>query len=67
MVAPTVTVKIVDDGLGFDMAQDSGGKGLQNIRERLEILGGFLKISSSPGAGTTAEYAVSIPDISDNR
>jgi len=66
MVTPTVTLKIIDDGRGFDLEQISGGMGLQNIRERLEQLNGSLEISSSPGAGTCVEFAVSIPDASDN-
>jgi PAS domain S-box-containing protein len=49
---------VSDDGLGFDpetlRAQDGNapGFGLFSLRERLEILGGQVEVSSSPGRGT---------------
>ena len=62
MAAPTVTLKIIDNGRGFDPDRVSRGMGLQNIQERLEQLDGCLKISSAPGAGTTVELAVTAAD-----
>jgi PAS domain S-box-containing protein len=53
-------LKIVvgDDGRGFDagsLAPGKGGVGLYHLRERIELLGGRLAITSTPGAGCRAE------------
>jgi signal transduction histidine kinase len=49
-----VTAVIEDDGRGFVPDDDGGeGQGLIGVRERLALLGGKLKIESSPRAGTT--------------
>lgn len=47
-------LEIGDDGKGFDYSQvqDKGGTGLYNMRERVNILGGDMKINSLPGKGT---------------
>jgi signal transduction histidine kinase len=47
-----VRLMIEDDGSGFDPAGPTGRFGLAGIRERVELLGGRLRIESSPGAGT---------------
>jgi signal transduction histidine kinase len=53
-----VTIEIEDDGNGFDVAAASKpdekgrGWGLLGIRERIELLGGTVRIESSPGEGT---------------
>jgi signal transduction histidine kinase len=51
----TVTAVIEDDGRGFTpgVPNDGDGMGLLGMGERLALLGGKLKIESSPGAGTT--------------
>lgn len=46
-----VRLMIEDDGRGFDPAAHTGRFGLAGIRERVELLGGRLRIESSPGAG----------------
>jgi signal transduction histidine kinase len=56
-----VVLDIVDNGVGFEPArlqkrlgtQDAGGFGLVAIRERIEQLGGTLRVESAPGEGTT--------------
>ena len=49
----TLTLRVADDGRGFDPAQDPGeGFGLQSIRERLMRLGGRVEVESAPGKGT---------------
>ena len=54
-----LTLKIVDDGVGFDVDAVRGkGLGLISMNERLESLGGTLKIRSRPGAGTHLEAVV---------
>jgi signal transduction histidine kinase len=48
-----ITLRICDDGLGFEArAVDGGHLGLQIMRERAEEIGANLTISSRPGAGT---------------
>lgn len=65
----TVEVIVSDNGKGFSadkqdrrMETESSGFGLFNIRERLEGLGGVLKIESSPGDGTRASVTVPLQD-----
>jgi two-component system, NarL family, sensor histidine kinase DevS len=43
---------VEDEGRGFDPAAATARLGLAGIRERVELLGGQLRIESSPGAGT---------------
>ncbi len=58
-----VSLEMIDDGLGFDtrMADQSGGFGLQGIRERVQRLGGSLDIESAPGKGARLSVKVPIP------
>jgi len=51
--------EVRDDGRGFDAGAKAGAAGLQNMRDRVEALGGALQIRSRLGAGTTV--AGSIP------
>jgi signal transduction histidine kinase len=51
-VGETTVLCVQDDGQGFDSAKTSSGLGLNNMRERAEIIEGLLKISSQPGQGT---------------
>ncbi len=48
-----LTVEVADDGSGFDVRTTSRGNGLTNMEDRVEALGGKLRIASSPGRGTT--------------
>jgi signal transduction histidine kinase len=43
---------VEDDGVGFDPEAPTRRLGLAGIRERVEMLGGDLRIESSPGNGT---------------
>ena len=54
-----VALMIEDDGLGFDPAAPASGYGLQGMRERVELLGGTMRVESGAGAGTT--LAVEVP------
>jgi len=50
-----LSCSVSDDGLGFDtgsLTRRSDGLGLSGIRERLNSIGGTLKIQSEPGQGT---------------
>jgi PAS domain S-box-containing protein len=54
-------MRIVDDGVGYSPAQVEqrpGHVGLTLIRERAEIAGGWCRIESTPGGGTTLEFWV---------
>lgn len=57
-----VTLVICDNGRGFDMTQSAMGLGLPGMRERVERLGGALKVQSAPGAGTS--ITVTLPNHS---
>jgi len=47
------TVRVHDDGQGFDPSEAPDGFGLLGMRERVELLGGSLAIEAAPGAGAT--------------
>ena len=56
-----VRLTVTDDGMGFDpsiprrWSKDQGVFGLVSMRERAQLLGGTLRISSEVGRGTTVE------------
>ncbi len=58
-------VRIADDGRGFDPGAPEvtprGHVGLLSMKERAEMAGGWWRIESAPGAGTTVEFWV--PEI----
>ncbi len=60
-------IEIEDDGVGFDPASVApargGGRGwgLMGIRERVDLVGGHLEITSSPGNGTYVVIDVPLP------
>lgn len=47
-----ITLRIADNGKGFNTACPSDGNGLLNMKKRAELLDGIIKIESSPGNGT---------------
>lgn len=62
-VDKNVLLRIVDDGVGFDMKEQSnkaGSYGLNNIRERVVGMGGTVKIISFKGQGTSVEIKVPV-------
>ena len=42
-----------DSGPGFDPSSAQGGSGLQNLRDRIDAVGGTIEIESKPGGSTT--------------
>jgi signal transduction histidine kinase len=52
---------ISDDGRGIDPVRARSGSGLQNMRDRVEVLGGRLEIRSTPQQGT--QVSGSIPSL----
>ena len=58
-------VRVVDDGVGFVnevTAPRPGHLGLAAIRERAELAGGWLRVKSALGSGTTVEFWIAAPD-----
>ncbi len=58
-----VRVAVLDDGKGFDVADAMARQGrehfgLLGMRERVELLGGTLELSSRPGGGTKVGFIV---------
>ena len=64
-------LSVEDNGCGFEMPtaagnhpdkrRGAGGNGLQNMRQRLEALGGRCHIESVPGRGTRVSFEVNLP------
>ena len=50
--ADNLTLRVTDDGRGFDLAAPNKGFGLRSMRERLTRLGGRAQIESAPRKGT---------------
>jgi alpha-galactosidase len=56
-----LTVKLRDDGRGFDPSLTSvGSDGLSNMRQRVQTVGGELGIESALGQGTTITLRVKV-------
>jgi signal transduction histidine kinase len=54
-----VTLTVVDRGRGFDgRSAERSGLGLSSMADRIQNVGGALRIDSSPGAGTTVRACV---------
>jgi signal transduction histidine kinase len=70
--ASTVTVRlrseggqlrfeVADDGRGFDPGSTGYGTGLQGMADRLDAVGGSLRVESEPGGGTTVIGSLPAP------
>jgi two-component system sensor histidine kinase UhpB len=55
-----VTIRVGDDGIGFDKATTTVGLGLVGMEERAGILHGRLDVRSQPGAGTIVELQIPV-------
>ena len=55
----SVTMRIYDNGKGFDPDAVSSGIGLNNIRKRVESFSGTFKLQSQKGQG--CELLIEIP------
>jgi signal transduction histidine kinase len=55
-----VSVTVRDDGRGFDTTAFTSGFGLAGMRERVELLGGELALTSRAGQGTTVSATLPI-------
>jgi signal transduction histidine kinase len=54
----TIRVSVRDDGSGFDQTVHASGLGLVGMRERVELLDGWLEIDTAPGCPTTVKAAL---------
>lgn len=53
-------LEIEDDGVGFDTDRLAVGRGLENVRDRVDALDGRLRIESAPGEGTMVHVDVPV-------
>jgi NarL family two-component system sensor histidine kinase LiaS len=58
-----ISISIHDDGTGFDINEAEGkGVGLRSMRERVEALGGSLRVESIPKEGTKVVARIPLPE-----
>jgi signal transduction histidine kinase len=55
---------VEDDGVGFDPDAKGHGSGIQGMSDRLAALGGELRVTSTPGAGTIVKGSVPVHGLS---
>jgi signal transduction histidine kinase len=60
----SLTFEVSDDGVGFDTAIARKGAGLTNMADRLDALGGALKVTSSPNVGATISGTLFVDMVS---
>jgi two-component system, NarL family, sensor histidine kinase DevS len=60
LVDHSVQIDVRDDGVGFDSDSVEAGRGLTGMRERIELFGGEIEISASPGDGTRVSARVPV-------
>ncbi|HEY9789406.1 MAG TPA: sensor histidine kinase [Candidatus Obscuribacterales bacterium] len=53
-------LSVEDNGVGFERQNKDNGFGLVGMKERVESLGGSLKVESSPGKGTLVQLTVPV-------
>jgi signal transduction histidine kinase len=69
----TIICQIADNGVGFDTSivttnyEKRGSLGMVNMRERVELLGGSLRMESVPGKGTSITIYIPIADTQNGR
>ncbi|WP_162342154.1 sensor histidine kinase [Cyclobacterium salsum] len=56
-----ISLYYVDDGIGFNMDSIAPGSGLKNIKERIDVFDGYLKIRSGE-KGTAVEVEIPFED-----
>jgi two-component system sensor histidine kinase DegS len=67
-----LTLRIRDDGRGFDISQITGidektgrGRGLFAMKERIRLLGGSCAVGSAQGEGTTVMAEIPLKEVRD--
>jgi len=53
-----IILELSDNGQGFEVEAPHAGFGLRGMQERVDILGGELKIESSLGKGTQIQVLI---------
>ncbi|HWD92497.1 MAG TPA: two-component regulator propeller domain-containing protein [Verrucomicrobiae bacterium] len=58
----SIQIIVEDNGRGFEMGASGArkGNGLENMRKRIENLGGQFEITSAPGGGTTLKAVLEL-------
>ncbi len=56
------SIHIKDDGVGFDPEVKSNGIGFINIRSRIDLFSGKLKIGAAPGKGCEIRVSFPLPE-----
>jgi signal transduction histidine kinase len=65
-VGGELTFEVEDDGVGFDASTTGYGTGLQGMADRLDALGGTIRVRSAPGSGSTITGVVPVAGMSAN-
>jgi signal transduction histidine kinase len=58
-----IHVSVRDDGCGFDPSEHTDGFGLLGMHERVQLLDGAIRVSSSAGGGTTIEASFPVKRV----
>ncbi|MCR6720020.1 MAG: ATP-binding protein [Chitinophagaceae bacterium] len=66
-----VYLMVMDHGVGFSYNEDDGtangsGSGLQNLRSRIKLIDGQMKIKSTPDEGTSFLFTIPYPHANSN-
>ncbi|ESA38597.1 signal transduction histidine kinase [Leptolyngbya sp. Heron Island J] len=56
--AEMVTIRLEDDGIGFDLAKPTYGFGLRGMHERAQLVGGSMRVDSRLGQGTCIQIRI---------
>jgi len=54
----TITLELIDDGIGFNLESSHTGFGLRGMQERIQLLGGQFKIKTFTGQGTHLQVTI---------
>jgi signal transduction histidine kinase len=57
---PMLLFEVHDSGVGFDPNAARPGNGLINMRDRIEAIGGMLKVTARRGRGTSVRGRVPV-------
>jgi signal transduction histidine kinase len=55
--------EVADDGRGFDPASTGYGTGLQGMADRLDAIGGRLRVEAAPGRGTVVTGRIALESV----